>query len=338
MGLWDEFPLSSELWQALARSKDAIWILVEQGEMLASRTRERRTVMSYNAIEITRKIRAAGHEMSPDAMGAMAAIAPFHETAPYKGVTFQRDVSYGPDPRNRLDVCTADGFKAGDDRDVLVFIHGGGFVRGDKTMQGSPYHDNVVLWAARNGLVGVNMTYRLAPDHKYPSGIEDIAAAVEWIGANIKKLGGSAKRIFLFGSSAGATHAAGYVTHGKALGGAPVAGAVLQSGIYDLSILANHENGNAYFGNSAAKLAEYSSQPGLIETKTPILYVLPEFDAPMFEQGHLAFVNAYAKRHNAWPDFIRLMGHNHFSATASLNSPDNSLGQAMLEFMDGAPR
>ena len=276
--------------------------------------------------------------MGPENIQAMGLFTEFHEKAPYRGVKLERDVSYGPDERNRMDVFSGDGFKSGDARDVFVFLHGGGFVRGDKTMPGSPYHDNVVLWAVRNGLVGINMTYRLAPQHKWPSGIEDIAGVVEWIAKNIRARGGSPDRVFLFGSSAGATHVAGYVTHAHLAGGAPIAGAILQSGIYDVTILANHENGSAYFGSDVGKLAERSSQNGLIATKTPVLFVLPEFDAEMFEMGHLKFINAYAERHKKWPDIVRLMGHNHFSATASLNSPDNSLGLPICAFIDSVPR
>ena len=55
-------------------------------------------------------------------------------------------------------------------RPVLVFVHGGGFTGGNKSTPGSPFYDNVPLWAARNGLVGVNITYRLAPQHPWPAG------------------------------------------------------------------------------------------------------------------------------------------------------------------------
>jgi len=292
--------------------------------------REQGNTVPYNQLEITRKIRSASREIGPDGMAAMGLIAPFHERPPYEGVRLERDVRYGSDARNRIDLCVADSFRAGDKRDVLVFLHGGGFVRGDKTIPNSPYHDNVALWAARNGLVGVNMTYRLSPDHRYPSGIEDVACAVQWLRRNLDSRGGDADRIFLFGSSAGAVHVACYATESGPAGSAPVAGAILQSGVYDLTVLAGH----AYFGDNAAKLAECSPQPRLIEAQMPVLYVLPEFDAPLFEKGHLSLLNAYAARWNALPNFLRLMGHNHFTAVASLNSPDNCFGAVILAFMD----
>ena len=37
---------------------------------------------------------------------------------------------------------------------------------GNKRMPGSPFYDNIMLWAVKNGFVGVNMTYRLAPNRR----------------------------------------------------------------------------------------------------------------------------------------------------------------------------
>ena len=74
-----------------------------------------------------------------------------------------------------------------------------GFNRGNKNTAGSPFNDNVPLWAARNGMVGVNMTYRLAPQSTWPSGPQDTAAAVSWVRANIASYGGDPSRVFLMG-------------------------------------------------------------------------------------------------------------------------------------------
>ena len=83
------------------------------------------------------------------------------EKEPYPGVKIERDVKYGAADRNLLDVFTP----ATDSsvRPVLIFVHGGAFVGGNKRGPGSPFYDNIMLWAVKNGFVGVNMTYRLAP-------------------------------------------------------------------------------------------------------------------------------------------------------------------------------
>ena len=88
-----------------------------------------------------------------------------------------------------------------------------GFVRGSKRTSGSPFYDNIMLWRCANGMSGVNVEYRLAPQHKGPSGGEDLGMAVRWTADNAATHGGDRNRIFLMGHSAGATHVAIYVAH-----------------------------------------------------------------------------------------------------------------------------
>jgi triacylglycerol lipase len=71
----------------------------------------------------------------------------------------------------------------------------------------------------RNGMVGVNMTYRLAPQAKWPAAQEDIGSAIAWIKANAAAQGGDPNRIYLMGHSAGASHVANYMSHSQFRGG-----------------------------------------------------------------------------------------------------------------------
>ena len=97
-----------------------------------------------------------------------ALYAPLQEKEPYQGVKVERDVKYGAADRNLLDVFLRD--TASPARPVLIYVHGGGFVAGNKRTPGSPFNDNIMLWAVKNGFVGVNMTYRLAPQSPWPAG------------------------------------------------------------------------------------------------------------------------------------------------------------------------
>ena len=158
--------------------------------------------------DVASAIAAIGDVVGPESLEASRAVyADAHEQPPYDGVQLRRDVAYGPHERHRLDVFTADDAQG---RAVLLFVHGGGFVRGDKSTPGTPHNENVGLWAWRSGMVGVTMNYRLAPEHRFPAGAEDVAAAVAWLRANVGEHGGDPDRIVLAGSSAGATHIAGY--------------------------------------------------------------------------------------------------------------------------------
>jgi acetyl esterase/lipase len=183
--------------------------------------------------DIAEKIAALGRVVDPEKTGTI--YAPLQEKEPYAGLKVLRDVKYGSDVRNVVDIFAAEA--ANGTRPVLMFVHGGAYTRGDKRPPGSPFYDNVMVWAARNGMVGVNVEYRLAPQFPWPAGAEDLVGAVRWVADNIAAHGGDPGRIFLVGHSAGATHVATYVSHPEFHGpkGSGLAGAMFSSGVFDLT-------------------------------------------------------------------------------------------------------
>jgi len=299
--------------------------------------------MSFDVLTMSRQIRALGTEISPQSIQGTAALyAPFHEREPYRGVSLARDLAYGDHERHRLDLFrpAADGPGAGHSAAVLLFVHGGGFVGGDKHMPGSPYNDNIALWAVRHGLIGVNMTYRLAPQFPWPAGGQDVAAAVAWTRANVARYGGDAARIVLMGTSAGAVHVASYLAQPELQpsGGPGVAAAVLLSGIYDLTSASRNPMHTAYFGSDDATYRRASTLEGLLATRVPLLFVLTEMDPEEFQRQGLALLNGWCARHGRWPRFVHLSGHNHLSSTMHLNSPDTYLGERILDFCGALAR
>jgi acetyl esterase/lipase len=117
--------------------------------------------------------------------------------------TGPRDVAYGPDPRHRLDLYLPKGGAGAHRRKTLVFIHGGGWQRGDKDRYrflGRAY--------AKAGYVAVLINYRLYPQARFPAFVEDAARAIGWVRANVRRYGGDPGRIYLMGHSAGAHIAA----------------------------------------------------------------------------------------------------------------------------------
>ncbi|MGH8148745.1 MAG: alpha/beta hydrolase [Steroidobacteraceae bacterium] len=301
--------------------------------------------MSFDLAEISRRIRALGTEISPEAIQGTAALyAPYQEREPYAGIRVTRDASYGPNERHRLDVFQASAgashASVGSSRPVpvMLFVHGGGFVGGDKRNAGSPYNDNVALWAARRGLLGVNMTYRLAPQFPWPAGAEDVAAAVAWLRDHIGAYGGDPRRIFAMGTSAGAVHVASYVAHPQFhLGGvAGIAGAILMSGMYDLANAPRSPMQIAYFGEDAEQYRRASTLPGLLETRVPLQFVLTEMDPGDFQRQGLGLVSAWFARRGRWPNLVHMLGHNHLSSTMHLNTPDGFLGERLLDFIGEA--
>ena len=85
---------------------------------------------------------------------------------------------------------------------VVVFFHGGGWVVCTVETH-DPYCRAL---ATEAGVMVVSVDYRLAPEHKFPAGLEDCLAATEWVLAHTGELGTS--RVFVAGDSAGGTMAA----------------------------------------------------------------------------------------------------------------------------------
>ncbi len=116
-------------------------------------------------------------------------------------ISVTKDIPYGAHERHMLDVHLAD--ESGEGLTCVLFFHGGGFVRGHKNMGGEIFYGNVANYFARHGMIGVTATYRLAPDHPWPSGADDVGAALDWARDNISDFGGDPDRIVIMGQSAG---------------------------------------------------------------------------------------------------------------------------------------
>ncbi|MCB1412661.1 MAG: alpha/beta hydrolase [Xanthobacteraceae bacterium] len=104
----------------------------------------------------------------------------------------------------------------------LVFFHGGGWVIGDLDS-----HDVVCRTLAHEGqMLVVSVDYRLAPEHKFPTAVDDAIAATEWVVANALTHGIDMSRLVVGGDSAGGNLAAIVALHAREAG-PKIAGQVL---------------------------------------------------------------------------------------------------------------
>ena len=196
-------------------------------------------------------------------LGASASLAdvaslyePLLAAQSHAGVSLQPDQAYGRHERQRLDIYIGSQKNA---LPVLVWLHGGGFIRGDKQ-----HRENIGYWGAREGFVTVLPNYRLAPQHTWPSGAEDVIAVWHWLREHAARIGGDPRRIVLAGESAGAAHvaAAGLMRRFQPVDW-QVAGLVLLSGPYNVRLdgLARSQFGistpdprnDAYYGADPAR-------------------------------------------------------------------------------------
>jgi predicted esterase len=281
--------------------------------------------------DVIAKLTGMNPEITPELVAtSWALLKPFHDKAGYQAPKIDRDQRYGEHERHRLDVHTS-GEEEG--APVLVFVHGGGFIGGDKVVPGTPQYDHIGAWAVRNGWVGVTITYRLAPEHTWPAGAQDLAAAVQWVRDNIDSYGGDPSRIVVAGHSAGCVHVASFLVGqgGGSLDG--ISGGCLLSGFYVIPDSA--ERGPlevTYFGDKPS--AEISTLPGLLASEIPLIFAIAERD-PRFSQSQIANLTAawYAAK-GAVPHVIYSAGHNHISQIGSVGVDDLAMGAQLARFVN----
>ncbi len=111
------------------------------------------------------------------------------------------DIAYGDDAKQRLDVYEAQLSQKGKACPVVIWVHGGGWRHGDKDNQAGT---KLCKTWAKEGIVMVNLNYRLSPAVMHPAHVQDVAAGIAWVHKNIAAKGGDPTKIFLLGHSAGA--------------------------------------------------------------------------------------------------------------------------------------
>lgn len=277
---------------------------------------------------IVSRVRALGANFDPAVLAATRAIylpALDLREAPFE----QPDLAYGPHARHRLDVYRP----AGAPIAIVVFIHGGGFVGGDKNGDGAFYR-NIGRWLARNGYAAVIPNYRLAPADAWPAGAVDVQAALQWVAAHRDTFGDAATPVALWGQSAGASHVASWLFDDAARGSAVahVDAVMLMSGFYtaEAPLAAGPR---AYFGEDPAQYAQRSPLTHVRPTTLPLWMAVAELDPGWMAQHTFALAQALALANGRSPDFHFFRDHNHVSTVQSLGSPQDDAAMAILDFL-----
>jgi acetyl esterase/lipase len=262
-----------------------------------------------------------------------AAYAPLLARAPKGENRIVRDLAYGAHPRQVLDVYRPAG-RTG--LPVVLFVHGGAFVRGDKDSTPEIYA-NVCHYFARHGHVAINVEYRLADEAPYPGGAQDVAASVAWARAHAREHGGDPTRLFLVGHSAGGTHVASYAFD-PALNGdlAGVRGLMLVSARLRADVRPDNPNAHAvraYFGADEATYDARSPVTHAAASALPVQIAVAEFENPWLDVYGAELAWRIGAATGRLPEFLRFDHHNHISIIAHLNTEEDALGSAMRRFI-----
>lgn len=132
--------------------------------------------------------------------GILSACSPallLNLAVPRDGYRIERDLAYGPDVRQRLDLYVPDDLSA--PAPVLLFFYGGSWEGGSKS-----YYKALGQAFASKGIIVAVADYRIYPQVRYPAFVEDGARALQFLHAHVAAHGGDPARIFVSGHSAGA--------------------------------------------------------------------------------------------------------------------------------------
>src|SRR3954451_10170838 len=108
-----------------------------------------------------------------------------------KDTVIKKDIAYGKDSKQKLDVYSPKGAKG---LPVVAYVHGGEWTKGDKAeVSYKP------KFFTEHGLVFVSVNYRLSPADRHPAHVSDVAAAVRWLTGHVRDHGGDPKKVVLMG-------------------------------------------------------------------------------------------------------------------------------------------
>ncbi|WP_445117088.1 alpha/beta hydrolase [Acinetobacter sp. WZC-1] len=128
---------------------------------------------------------------------------------PRRGYTVRQNIAYGLKARQRLDLYLSS--QTGT-KPLIVFVHGGSWQHGDK--RGYRFAGEAFT---RYGYDVAVINYHLAPEHRFPGYVDDVAAALNFLDQQQGRLGISTERIALIGHSAGAFNIASLLYHPRKL-------------------------------------------------------------------------------------------------------------------------
>ena len=196
---------------------------------------------------------------------------------------------------------------------LLVFVPGGGFIAGDKSL-----YRHVGPTFARLGFVSATVNYRLAPAHAWPAGAVDVASAIDWLVERAESFGAEASSVYVLAQSAGAAHALGALFDRRLQPRqfVRIRSAVLMSGFYRMDASIAAANIRAYFGDDASKYEDRSPLTAVAGSALPVGLTVAEFDPRFLASQTMALATGLAMRDSRCPPLLWNENHNHVCSHA----------------------
>lgn len=235
------------------------------------------------------------------------------------------EFSYGPDPYQSIALFPAEN----PDGRLLLFFHGGGWTSGYKEWM-------CFMAPALNArrITFATAGYRLAPQHIFPTGLDDCAGALDWLGAHAAEYGADPTQLFVGGHSAGGHYAALLAVTGHAV--SRIRGCAPLSGVYEFGEHAGMATRPRFLGPPEAAAERYASpmrhvRPGM----PPFLLSWGEHDFPHLKRQAQEMLAALQAA-NVAAKALELPGCDHFTASYAAGDADGlwmrTLDQWMLTF------
>jgi arylformamidase len=292
------------------RRGPAVWLDLDQAQLDAAYTQ---SVFAPNLQLVTTRWARASE------------IALAHLAAPQR-------VAYGPAPVEQLDIYRTDRANA----PIAFFVHGGAWRSG--TAREYAFVAEMFVNAGVHCVI---------PDFAWVQDVggdlmvlaSQVRRALAWTWRNAASFGGDASRLHVLGHSSGA-HLGGVLVStdwsAEGLPAAPIRGAVLTSGMYDLKPVRLSVR-SSYVSLTDASEAALSAQRHLGRINAPLVLAHGDLETPEFQRQSRDFAAAL-KAAGKPVDLVLATGFNHFEVMETLGSPYGYFGRAALAQMGLAAR
>lgn len=250
-----------------------------------------------------------------------------HPYKSYKDIAYYTGPEYHPE-NHLLDLYIPQDTH---DFDVLVFVHGGAWKIGDKSM-----HAHIGKTLARAGIGIAVINHRLSPQVMHPEHLLDVARATHWVITAISEYGGNSERVHLMGHSSGAHLVALLALHTAYMRRTgtthPIGCTICISGIYDIPSFMKTSFGRSIilpaFGTDPHVWNDASPIQHVCCTSSPFLLMITEKDPMILKEQTIQFRNALKNC-----EFYEIPGKNHFNSIFDFGKKGDTATEYVLSFI-----